>query len=300
MPCYSPVTAWRCPRRGVLFRPTPSVPDIQLPCGRCIGCRLERSRQWATRMVHELRFHEQSAYITLTYSSEHLPPGGSLRPKDFQDFMKRLRKHTPQKLRFFHCGEYGEKAGRPHYHAILYGEDFREGAYGHYQNDRGDWLWHSPKLDRIWGKGLADVGSVSFESAAYVARYVTKKITGAAAKEFYTYIDPQGEIHDLHPEYATMSRRPGIGKLHFDKYAHEIYPRDEVVTRGKVCKPPKFYDRLLEKTDPRGYELLKDTRECALTTSPSREHSSPRRLADRLAVKRAQIQSLRRRFESET
>lgn len=300
MPCYEPITAWRCPRNGVLFRPTPSVPNIQLPCGRCMGCRLERSRQWAARLMHEFRFHERSSFITLTYDKKFLPPGGSLNLRHWQLFLKKLRKETPQKLRFFHCGEYGEKAGRPHYHAIIFGEDFAENTFEHSTTERGDKTWRSKDLERIWGMGRCEVGSVTFESCAYVARYVTKKITGSLAKEFYTYVDEHGEIHDLKPEYATMSRRPGIGKLHFDKHSHEIYPHDEIVVRGVPCKPPKFYDRLLEKNDPKAYAILKDERESALMLSPSREHSSPERLRIRGVVKRAQIQSLRRRFENET
>lgn len=297
MPCYHPLDAWRN-ASGVSFRPTPDSQNIQLPCGRCIGCRLERSRQWALRLTHELRFHEQSSFVTLTYAPEHLPPGGSLRLKDFQDFMKRLRKGVyPQKLRFFHAGEYGEKNSRPHYHAILFGVDFMENRKSIKTTDRGDTTWESPLLSTLWPFGTHQVGSVTFESCAYTARYICKKITGPNAASHYERIDPlTGEIFNLSPEYATMSRRPGIGTLHFQKFGSDIYPADECISRGHPSKPPKFYDRQLEKSDPALYALIKENRECALEVSPKGERS-PSRLHVRETVKKAQIGSLKRKYE---
>lgn len=250
--------------------------------------------------MHELRDHEHSSFLTLTYASEHLPPGGSLRPRDFTLFMKRLRKSLPsdRKIRYFHCGEYGEKAGRPHYHAILFGDSFDDQSYEARTTDLGHKVWRSRRLDRLWGLGLCEVGSVTFESCAYVARYVTKKFSGPTKHLYYTHTDEKtGEVFDLVPEYATMSRRPGIGALHFQKFRHEIYPSDEVIVRGKPSKPPKFYDKLLEKTDPAAYALLKDERESALSLSPTLADRSPSRLEVRHVVKRAQIQQLQRKFE---
>ena len=298
MPCYHPIDAWHS-SRGVAFVETLDSNKIKLPCGRCIGCRLERSRQWALRLVHEKRFHERSSFITLTYAKEHLPRDGSLDVKHFQDFMKRLRKDLdPQKLRFFHAGEYGEKGGRPHYHAIIFGEDFLDAAPLTVEtSDRGDVTWQSERLRRLWSFGRNQVGSVTFESCAYVARYITKKISGAAAPAHYERANPDtGEIFSVKPEYATMSRRPGIGADHFFKYRLEIYPSDEVVCRGHPSKPPKFYDKLLEKSDPVAYAELKDQRECALMLSPMKDRT-PDRLRVREAVKLAQIGHLSRRYE---
>lgn len=297
MACDSPIDAWRS-AAGVFFRDTVDASKIKLPCGRCMGCRLDRSRQWALRLTHELRFHEKSSFITLTYEKEHLPKDGSLNVKHFQDFMKRLRKHEGEnKIRFFHAGEYGEKKGRPHYHAIIFGEDFLEDPYDVEKNDRGDCTWRSPVLDRLWTSGLSRVGSVTFESCAYVARYVTKKVTGARARAHYERIcEATGEIFDLKPEYATMSRRPGIGALHFEKYRKEIYPNDEVICRGFPSKPPKFYDKLLEKTDPEVYAEVKDQRECALMLTPI-ENRTPTKLAARAAIRAARMGTLTRRYE---
>lgn len=297
MPCYHPLSAWHS-ASGVSFRPIIDSCPIKLPCGRCIGCRLERSRQWAVRLVHEKRFHEDSAFITLTYDEDHLPEGGSLDVKHFQDFMKRLRRRLGYtKLRFFHAGEYGEKKGRPHYHAIIFGHSFFDGAYEFESSDRGDRTWRSPLLDAVWPSGINRVGEVTFESCAYVARYITKKVTGSLAVRHYERVDERtGECFRLKPEYCTMSRRPGIGAQHFERYAREIYPVDEVISRGVKSKPPRFYDRMLEKHDPVMYSFLKEQRECALELSP-KEDRTPRRLADRETVKLAQIGHLTRRYE---
>lgn len=303
MPCYHPITAWRC-ASGVFFKPTPDSSTIQLPCGRCIGCRLERSRQWALRLTHELRFHEDSCFITLTYKPKFLPPGGSLQLSHFQLFMKRLRKDSSNPIRFFHCGEYGEKLGRPHYHAIIFGRDFRTGVYDSQRSERGDLTWSSTDLDRLWSDpssgeclGMSRIGAVTFESCAYVARYVCKKVTGLAAERHYERFNFfTGEIYSLKPEYATMSRRPGIGFQHFSKYASSIYPLDRVISRGHPSKPPRFYDRCLDKADPLMYLQIKEAREFALTAS-SKSDKSESRLAVREAVKLAQIGHLSRRYE---
>jgi hypothetical protein len=259
---------------------------------------LDRSRHWAIRLVHENRFHERSSFITLTYSQEHLPWDGSLDVTEWQRFMKRLRRALGStKLRFFHAGEYGEKLGRPHYHAIIFGEDFYSDRYNVEVSDRGDETWASPLLDRIWGKGLCRIGAVTFESCAYVARYVTKKVTGWNALEHYERVSPMtAEVYHLHPEYATMSRRPGIGALHFEKFHKEIYPHDKVVSRGVLVNPPKFYDKLLEKFYPSMYASVKEERECALQLSSSTDRT-PDRLEVRETVKMAQVGHLSRRYE---
>jgi len=273
--------------------------EITLPCSNCIGCRLERSRQWALRLVHEKKFHEKTSFITLTYSDEKLPQNGSLDVAHFQLFMKKLRKSEPNLIRFFHAGEYGEKFGRPHYHAIIFGQDFKQGLdkSSITKNPRGDLTWTHPRLDALWGNGIARIGEVTFESCAYVARYVTKKVNGKLAKDHYQRVcEATGEIFSLKPEYCTMSRRPGIGKQHFVEYHTDIYPSDECISRGFPSKPPRFYDKQLEKIDPLTYLKIKEQRECALSLSPIEERS-PRRLHVRETVKLAQISNLKRNYE---
>lgn len=304
MPCYHLREAWLTP--GKTYFQQPSIIDsrlIKLPCKQCIGCRLEKSREWAIRLMHEYRFHTHTSFITLTYDEQHLPHGGSLNFKHFQDFMKRLRKqYNETKIRFYHAGEYGERRGRPHYHAIIFGHDFEDRIPLSTQvNDRGDETWQSQHLADLWPHGAARVGRVTFESCAYVARYITKKVNGANASQHYQNIDQRtGEVHRLKPEYATMSRRPGIGHQHLHKYKQEIYDSDEVILMrngvGHASKPPNYYDRLLEKLDPDLYAEIKDERECALSLSSIYERS-PKRLFVKETVKTAQIHALKRSYE---
>lgn len=259
MPCYSPLQAWRgkvqkSGKRSVVFKRSEVAPslepfELKLPCGQCIGCRLERSRQWAVRCVHEAQMHERNCFITLTFDSSHLPEDGSLSVRTFQLFMKRLRKRFGKAIRYFHCGEYGENLGRPHYHACLFNFDFSDKVLWSVRDDVR--LYRSPSLEDLWPYGFSTIGDVTFESAAYVARYVMKKVNGANAHAHY-----EGKK----PEYVTMSRRPGIGKTWFDKFKLDVYPGDYAIVRGVKVKPPKFYDGLYELSDPEEFKKLKQAR----------------------------------------
>jgi hypothetical protein len=180
MPCVKPIQAYQHIDGGALvFGAEPkNHRAIEISCGQCIGCRLTRSRHWATRIVHEAQCHDENVFITLTYNPENLPPDCGLRKKDFQDFMKRLRKAFPNnKIRYYHCGEYGDNTNRPHYHAILHGINFSDWCYL-FDSPSGQPIYTSTTLEKIWSKGFVTIGEVTFESAAYVARYVVKKITG--------------------------------------------------------------------------------------------------------------------------
>jgi len=236
-----------------------------------------------------------NSFVTLTYDDDHLPDGGSLCLRDFQLFLKRLRRFAaPDRVRFFHCGEYGEKFSRAHYHALLFGFDFadkrrvEDSFSGHPQ-------WMSEELDDLWSAGRATIGTVNFESAAYVARYVTKKVTGEAAKAHYTRVSKRtGEVVELRPEYATMSRRPGIGFEWFRKFATDVYPSDEVITRGKSAKPPRYYDHLYAVMEPELFEEIRKDR----ARARRREDESPARLAVREECTTARVSRFRRRLEN--
>lgn len=244
MVCYHPITAWRSLEgRGangkwpLVFNKRDGYCDleVQVPCGQCIGCRLERSRQWAVRCVHEASLYPRNCFITLTYDDAHLP-GISLVPRDYVLFMKRLRKMFGPGIRFFHCGEYGSLNLRPHHHAILFNFDFEDKELWSVRS--GVRLYRSPALESLWPFGFSTIGDVTFESAAYVARYVLKKVTGSDAQDHY-----KGRV----PEYVTMSRKPGIAYNWFRRYSSDIYPNDYVVIRGGVkCKPPRYYDNLYD------------------------------------------------------
>ena len=298
MPCFKPIKAWRSEERSaasgkrkITFRPDRGVGlELQLPCGQCVGCRIERSQQWAIRCVHEASLYEQNCFLTLTYDDEHLPEDGSLNKKHFQDFMKRLRKKFPEsRIRYYHCGEYGEVSNRPHYHACLFNFDFLDRVF--FKETRGSRLYTSPVLDRLWPFGFSTIGDVSFESAAYVARYIMKKVTGDRAKEHYERVNPEtGEVVMLQPEYTTMSRRPGIGNDWMKFYSGDVFPHGFVVLRGKKMKPPRYYDEIYEVDDPEEYARLKEKR---AKEAIRREKKGPS-LRSREIVKEAQVGMLRR------
>ena len=205
--------------------------------------------------MHEAQMNENNHFVTFTYNNEHLPAGGTLQKEDFQKWAKRWRKQNG-KFRYFHCGEYGELRGRPHYHACVFGmkiQDLIEAG----KTKSGHPALESEELKHSWGKGNVQVGRLTFESAAYTARYIMKKVTGDAAEEHYT--DRQtGEIRER--EYVTMSRRPGIGKEWYDKYKKDVYPRDEIFINGKYARPPKFYDGQYELEDEDEFRKIKKRR----------------------------------------
>jgi len=297
MPCYHPLHAFRSREPGINGKHNIAFSgageSIDLPCGQCIGCRLEKSRQWAIRCVHESQMHEKNSFITLTYNNENLPPTGSVDVKHWQKFMKRLRKNTGLKIRFFHCGEYGDQLGRPHYHACMFGYDPDDKVF--YKNtENGDKLYTSESLDQVWSMGNCYLGELNFASAAYTARYIMKKVTGKQAlKHYESAINKQtGEISIKTPEYITMSRKPGIGRSWYEKYKKDIYPGDFTVLNGKKIKSPRYYDYLLEQEDP---ELLINLKQLRKQESKTQLHDQTKaRLLVRETVKKAQISSLNR------
>jgi hypothetical protein len=235
----------------VFNKPFPLAKGFNLPCGQCIGCRLKYSQEWAVRLMHENQMHEESCFITLTMNDEYLnnrENPHSLDKSEFQKFMKRLRKRYGKKIRYFHCGEYGEKNYRPHYHAIIFGMDFKDKEL--FQTRDEIRLYVSESLSELWPYGWSTIGEVTFESCAYVARYVTKKITGKDAEKHYMRWDPlTGEGTPIEAEYATMSRKPGIGKSWLDKYKNDVYPHDYVVIKKHQIRPPRYYDKLLSEDE---------------------------------------------------
>lgn len=204
---------------------------LELPCGRCMACRLERSRQWAARILCEAREHEASSFVTLTYDDGHLPVGSTLVKRDLQLWFKRLRKSLSVAVRYYAAGEYGDQSFRPHYHVCLFGYDFPDRQLFK-RSPSGD-LFTSVELSESWGLGHCLIGALTFDSAAYVARYCTKLVSGK---------DKEAHYHGRLPEFSVMSRRPGIGATWLSKYAEDVYPYDELVVRGVPCKPPRFFD----------------------------------------------------------
>lgn len=202
--------------------------------------------------MHESQLHADNYFATYTYSDENLPANNSLYKKHMQDFWKRYRKKFG-KVRMYYCGEYGETTHRPHYHALVFGHRLPD--LEHHSQSGSNRLYISETLNRLWGLGHTLVGDLTFESASYVARYATKKLTGPAGKKQY-------EDRGLVPPYCCMSRRPGIGSDWYDKFNTDVYPSDEVICRGKyTSKPPRYYDEQLKKINPDLYNQIKATRE---------------------------------------
>lgn len=259
MTCYHPLLAYRSEGKIVFDKPFAFAKGFNLPCGQCIGCRLKYSQEWAVRLMHENQMHEQSCFITLTMNDEYMETREnplSLDKSEYQRFMKRLRAKNGKKIRYFHCGEYGDKNGRPHYHAILFGIDFEDKELFQVRDEIR--LYVSESLAELWPYGFSTIGEVTFESCAYVARYVTKKITGEKAKDHYIRWDPStGEGIPIEPEYATMSRKPGIGQSWLDKYKSDVYPHDYVVVKKHKIRPPRYYDKQLAEEE---LEKIKEKR----------------------------------------
>lgn len=265
--------------------PTP----LNVPCGQCVGCRLERSRQWAVRCVHEASLWDDNCFLTLTYSDEFLPPDRSLNHRDFQLFMKRLRKFFGANVRFYMCGEYGEQFGRPHFHVLLFNCDFLDKKFHTKRN--GNAVYTSRTVERLWPYGFHEIGDVTFQSAGYVARYVMKKITGAMADDHYMIVDPStGEIGSRKPEYNCMSRRPGIGKGWFDKFKDDIYPSDYTVMNGSRMKLPRYYDYHFELLSPD--EMARIKRNRRVDAKARIDNNTPERLAVREQVAAAKAANL--------
>lgn len=292
MPCYYPLQAYRTDSGAIAFAERGAVSaTLQLPCGRCIGCRLERSRQWAVRCTHEAQMHDHNHFVTLTY--ERLPPRGSLDYRDFQLFMKRLRK-SRGKVRFFACGEYGSRLDRPHFHALLFGLDLPDLRLW---SDAGKHpLYTSVALDSLWSHGKCFIGAVTFESAAYVARYVIDKITGDMADEHYRRVDPAtGEEYHLTPEMCAMSRRPGIGATWYEKYTRDVHPAGELVARGVQQKAPRFYDALYRRDggDDGYMQLVRADRAAQIRALNGPETTETLRVSEEVAAARQRFYSKR-------
>jgi len=290
--CSNPLHAWKSWSGELTFtRVADAAAEYDLACGQCTGCRLERSRQWAVRCVHEGTLHSESCFVTLTYDEKNLPAGSTLVHRDFQLFIKRLRKKHG-KVRFYMCGEYGE-LGRPHYHALLFGYRPSDGRY-YGTGESGADSFGSAELDSLWQLGFASFGELTFESAAYTARYVMKKVNGARQADHYRFVDSDGVVTDRRPDYACMSKKPGIGHGWITKYMSDVYPHGKVVVGAVQCTPPKYYDRVYSLVDAGEFDHLMQRR--ADSGAIRSEHATivRRRVAD--TVLKARISSLKRKL----
>lgn len=307
MACYHPLKAWYTGRinpdtgKPVLqvtsydselppfrFDSLKGFPDfVEIPCGQCVGCRLERSRQWANRCMLELQDHPVGTgyFVTLTYDQLHLPwswyadrstgeaiPSQTLCKRDFQLFFKRLRKNTGQRIRYFGCGEYGPSTMRPHGHFIIFGLELDDLTLLPGRSPQGYPYYSSPTIDRCWSfpvrdefaadlapdptpAGFAVVGPITWETCAYTARYITKKLTGPQA-QYYDYFN-------LEPPFSMMSLKPGIGRMYYDTHP-ELYEHEYIHVStdkgGRKFRPPRYFDKLFDIDYPEESALMKQDR----------------------------------------
>lgn len=202
------------------FGRTDQPEGLLVPCGKCMACRIARTREWTVRMINESASHEKSIYVTLTYDDEHLPPDGSLSIREAQLFLKRLRKNLfSTRIKYFLCGEYGEEFGRCHYHAIIFGI-----------GEESELI-----LRKAWPFGFISLGYVEHDSIQYVAGYVQKKYSGELAKETYG---------DKTPPFHLQSK--GLGKEWALKNKERISQQLTVTDGGIKMGLPRYYKKILE------------------------------------------------------
>lgn len=255
MTCFSPIQGYvpnpKLKGVGIVFgRKHSKGEPLLVSCGQCIGCRIDRARAWGIRCTHEAQMSGPSCFITLTFDNDNLDPDGSLNKEDYQLFMKRLRKHYDVPIRYFHCGEYGEKLFRPHHHAILFGVDFPDKRC--FRVSKGVSYYVSSTLSKLWPFGYHIIGAATLRSYMYVARYCLKKVTGDAADRHY---------RGLLPEYISMSLRPGLGYSFYQRFRSDIYNYDHIVFDDThKYRVPRYYDKLLLRDDPSLYESIKAKR----------------------------------------
>lgn len=257
---------------------------VPLPCGQCIGCRIDYSRQWANRCMMELQYHDSAYFVTLTYDDAHVPQSYyvdgetgealtslTLKKRDFQLFMKRLREHFPKDhIRYFACGEYGSSTFRPHYHAIIFGLHLDDLTVYKTVKEAGEFYtyYNSPSLQKVWCDdsgnpiGYAVVGEVTWNSCAYVARYVVKKLKGQAAIAYKTF--------NIQPEFVLMSRKPGIARQYYDDHP-DIYRYGEINIStekgGRLFRPPRYFDKLYDLDAPDDFTRIKNQRKAQAVLS---------------------------------
>lgn len=267
------------------IRNYPNTKAQIIPCGQCIGCRLDYSREWANRTYLESKLYKQNWFVTLTYDDEHLKTkeiteaenekgelitytndgnwNGTLNGKDLQKFMHDLRQimnreYHQQGIRFIGCGEYGDKGERPHYHLILLNCNLPAETFYKPRIINNEYYYQNQIIEKAWKKGISNISEATWNNIAYTARYITKKINGKLSQEHYAR---RGQDR----EFLRTSRKPGIGKPYYDLYKDKIYKNDSITIKNKegiiTCKPPKYFDGLYEKENPKEFKKIQRKRE---------------------------------------
>lgn len=291
MPCYKPIRAYQAKDGTIQFAETKrTAGQLDLPCGQCIGCRIDRAREWSIRIMHEASLYENNCFVTLTYDDTHLPNDNNLEHRHWQLFAKKLRNHRGP-FRYYMAGEYGDTDQRPHYHACIMGLDFHDAKHWK-KNAAGTWTQTSEELQQLWPHGFATRGDLTPQSANYTARYVMKKHLGLAAAAYET-IDENGVIHTRIPEYCRMSTRPGIGAHYYDRFHKDMHIHDHTILPGGIKqKVPRYYDKRADKRTIYDVSQLKAER--TLNAQQHADNNTQERLKVRETIARAKLTLLKR------
>jgi len=293
MGCNALIAGWQSPAGGAVkfgAKPSPGYVPLKVPCGMCTGCRIERSRQWAVRCVHEAQLHDENCFITLTYNDQELPLDGSLRKGDLQKFFDRLRKKKGP-FRYYACGEYGDHTKRAHYHACIFGLDFADKT--DFRKIGQNTLYISAELTELWGHGHTSIGNLTYETAAYTARYVMKKGLGKNAGNFVRLDEETGELIKLQQPFALMSLGRGkgnaIGGPWLQKYHTDIYNKDYFTIRGRKMRSTKYYDKVYDTINAEHLQQIKKKRIEERPEITENEYRAREKIARARIINRKQV-----------
>lgn len=316
--CTHPKKAWFHTTKAQKIRFTvPAKHDLKyfspldIPCDKCDKCQAANATAWGVRCAMEMHMHKQSTFLTLTYDEEHV--SHSLVPRHMTLFMKRFRKfvdkhHPNTKIRLYQCGEYGEKTHRPHHHALIFGYDFPDQEF-HSTTSKGEKIFSSEILDKLWGQGQCKIGKATIASAIYIAKYIGKKLygktdsdgvlySGGSKNTDYTRLDKEtGELQTLHKEYASHSNNMGIGHSFYRKYKHDMFPQGRIpflTTTGKMKEfpVPQYFYKQLAADDPQLFlqaKAIRDKRGLDYANEHPEESTPERQRTKALLHKQAQI-----------
>lgn len=255
MRCIRPLKASQNSNGDIVYSSKEAIPGLvpfEFECRKCLPCRLNIAREKAVRAYHEAQMHEGNIFLTLTYDDANLA-SQKLVYSDFQLFMKSLREKVTRNIKdkslrdqlyipYMVTGEYGELHKRPHWHACIFNY-WPSDAQFKYQSDRGDRVWTSETINKLWKRGNAEFGSLTIDSAGYVARYAAKKLVHGKDQE-----------HDYHPIHKTSARR-AIGRSWIEKYWKHTFENGFVVLpNGEKSKIPRYYVDWFKKEHPEKYD----------------------------------------------
>lgn len=303
MSCFRPVTAWKPLDGGALvFSERKNCREIKIRCLGCIGCRADHREAWALRNYCESKMWDHSYFLTPTYAPDHLPMHGSLVPSHMSDFIRALRRPSRLgALRYFFCGEYGDRFGRPHYHALIFGPEIPDLRKVNSVYAKAD-VFRSELVSAAWPHGDVVIGRMSYSAARYVAGYVNKKVRGKAADEHYSRVDDAtGEIVQIEPEFVRMSlgrgssARPGLGGIGLPwlrKYWKDIYAtgHDAIIVDGSKKPVPRYFADQMDAILGAESVLMDDVEYRRQKAAEQRaDDNSPERLAVREQVAMARV-----------